>query len=505
MKKNTILIADDVALNREMLTEMLGDKYDFVYASNGVEVIDALHGDKTIELILLDLNMPVMDGYEVLRIMNERHWIEEVPVIIISAEDSTESINRAYEFGIVDYINRPFRAIVVRSRVENTLSMYTNQERLVRLFNEQVYEKEKINNAMINIFSNLIESRNHESGSHTLNVQVITRLLLQCLVKMTDKYDLTESKIALISSLAALHDIGKIKVPDNIINKPGKLTAEEWEIMKSHTTKGDRILSNPFLDQRSEFVKTAREIVRHHHEKYNGKGYPDGLVGDEIPISAQAVSIADVYDALTSERCYKVAFSHEKSIQMILDGECGTFNPLLLECLKQVSSQLKELKQSGKTYDYQDEAAHVADELLIDNQLPKANGMRRMMDNERLKKDFFMSCAKGLQFEYDALLGKTAFVYIDADGTPSRKIRFTSMDDKENVLPPEYWKKIGDCLDKTNHDKPTIEMDVKLRLDGKLVPCHANLLAIWPEDGSRYISVVGHFEKKQRTRKPNKD
>lgn len=495
MKKNRILIADDVALNREMLTEMLGDKYEFAYASNGVEAIDVIRGDKTIELILLDLNMPTMDGYEVLKIMNERHWIEEIPVIVISADDSSEAINKAYDLGVVDYINRPFRTIVVQRRVENTLSMYQNQEKLIGLINEQVYEKEKVNNVMVNIFSNVIEMRNHESGSHTLNVQIITKLLLQNLVKMTDVYQLTESQIALISSLAALHDIGKIKVPDSILNKPGKLTPEEWEIMKSHTTEGDKILSSPFLDQNSEFVKTAREIVRHHHEKYDGKGYPDMLVGDEIPISAQAVSIADVYDALTSERCYKNAFSHEKSIEMILNGECGKFNPLLLECLKLISKDLKELKQSGKPYDYQDEAAHVTDELLVEKELPKANGMRRMMDNERFKKDFFMACAKGIQFEYDALLEKATLVCVDEKGVPSHKIVFVSKNDKENFLPPEYWEAMTNKLLTTSREKPSVELDVELLIDGRRVPFHAKMMAIWPEDGSRYISVVGHLEK----------
>lgn len=494
MKKNRILIADDVALNREIIAEMLGDKYDFTYASNGIEVIDALRGEKNIDLILLDLHMPRMDGFEVLKIMNDYHWIEEAPVIIISAEDNIESINRAYDLGVVDYINRPFRAIVVQRRVENTLAMYSNQERLISIINEQVYDKEKINNEMINIFSNAIESRNHEAGSHTLNVQIITKLLLEHLVKMTDKYSLSASQISLISTLAALHDIGKINIPDAIVNKPGKLTSEEWEIMKSHTTEGDKILANPHLDQNSEFVKTARNIVRHHHEKYDGKGYPDGLVGDEIPISAQAVSIADVYDALTSERCYKSAYSHEKAIEMIFNGECGAFNPILLKCLKEASNNLKELKQSGKTYDFLDDATHVSEELLFDNQLPKNNGLRRMMDNERFKKDFFMTCAKGIQFEFDVLLNKTTFVYIDSNGNASRKISFTSKNDKENILPIKYWDEAVKKLMATNRENPRTELDVELLIDGKYVPYHAKLMALWTEDGKKYIFVVGHVE-----------
>ncbi len=494
MKKNRILIADDVTMNREMLAEMLSDKYDFSYASNGVEVIEALCGENKIDLVLLDLNMPVMNGFQVLEIFNERRWIEEIPVIIISAEDSNDFLNRAYDLGVTDYISRPFKSIVVQRRVENTLTMYSNQERLVRLFNEQVYEKEKINNAMINIFSNVIENRNHESGSHTLNVQAITKLLLEHLSRLSDRYHLSESQIALISSLAALHDIGKIMIPESIINKPGKLSSEEWEIMKSHTIEGDRILSDPSLDQNSEFVKTARDIVRHHHEKYDGKGYPDGLVGDQIPISAQAVSLADAYDALTSERCYKPKFSHEKSISMILNGECGVFNPLLLECLKDVSENLKELKQSGKPYDYQDEAAHIADELLLENGLPKSNGVRRMMDNEKMKKDFFMGCADGIQFEYDVLLSKFTVVYTNAEGKSSRKIFFTSSEDNEVFIPQKYWDIMMEKLSHTSREDPVCELDVELLIEKKLTPYHASIMAIWPEYGSRCLSVIGNMK-----------
>ena len=493
MKRNRILIADDVALNREMLTEMLGDKYDFSYASNGVEAVDVMRGKETIDLLLLDLNMPQMDGFEVLRVMNERRWIDECPVIMISAEDSAQFIEQAYSLGVVDYISRPFRALIVQRRVENTLMMYTNQKRLISLLGSQVYEKEKINNAMINIFSDIIESRNHESGSHTLNVQTITKFLLHNLTKISDHYSLTESDIALISSLAALHDIGKIKVPDEIINKPGKLTPEEWEIMKSHTTEGDLILANASLDQNSEFVKTARAICRWHHEKYDGRGYPDGLIGEQIPISAQVVSLADVYDALTSERCYKRAFTHEEAINMILGGECGAFNPLLLECLKDVSEDLKDLKSTNESYDYQNEAAHVADELLNENELPKGNALRRMMDNERMKKDFFMAYSDGIQFEYDKLLHKVVFVYKKDKDAPSRKVVFTNREDPSNVLPMKYWDALAQKLSKTNRDNPVTSMDVELVHEGKHYPYHVVAMAIWPEDGSGYIFVMGHL------------
>ena len=494
MEKSRILIADDLALNRDMLTEMLGDRYDYLYASNGVEAVDAMRGKDRIDLLLLDLNMPKVDGFEVLRIMNERRWIEVCPVIVISAEDGAEAINEAYRLGVVDFISRPFRLPVVRRRVENTLMMYNNQKRLVSLISEQSYEKEKINNAMINIFSNIIESRNHESGSHTLNVQRITRLLLHRLGKISNAYRLSESQIALISSLAALHDIGKIKIPDEIINKPGKLTPEEWELMKTHTTEGDAILANASLDQNSDFIKTARAIARSHHEKYDGKGYPDGLVGDEIPLAAQVVSLADVYDALTSVRCYKKAYSHEEAIAMIQRGECGAFNPSLLESLSLISDDLKQLKESGESQDDYEEAAHLADELLNKNELPKSNALRRMMDNERIKKDFFMGCSDGIQFEYDKLLRKVTVVYPKEGGKPGRKVTFVSRESPENSLPVRYWDQARELLLKTDREHPEVSFDVELMEEGKLAPHRAKMMALWPEDGGEYIFVVGHID-----------
>ena len=370
-KKNRILIADDAELNRDMLTMMLGSQYDFVYAVNGKEAVECLEKEE-IDLVLLDVNMPVMNGFDVLTVMNNRGWIDDIPVIIISAEDSNEFITRGYQLGVTDYIRRPFISIVVQKRVDNTLLMHSNQKRLIRLVEKQIYDREKFSNAMINIFSNVIELRNHESGSHTLNVQIITSLLLRRLVQLTDRYHLSKADISRISSLSALHDIGKIKIPENILNKPGKLDAGEWELMKSHSAEGDAILAYADLDQKSEFVKTARAICRWHHEKYDGGGYPDGLAGDDIPIAAQVVSLADAYDALTSERCYKSAFSHERAMEMILGGECGAFNPLLLNCLEDISEALKDLDKNNTKYDYQSDIGGILDEILESNDLPHA-------------------------------------------------------------------------------------------------------------------------------------
>lgn len=495
MDKKRILIVDDAELNREMLAEILGDKYDFLFAANGIEAVNTLQGGDEIDLILLDVNMPVMNGIEVLKIMNKRHWIEEIPVIIVSSDDSLDCITNTYQLGAVEYINRPFRAIIVQRKVENILTIYSNRKHLIQLVQNQVQSKEEINNLMINIFSNTIELRNHESRSHTLNVQVISELLLEELVKLTDRYSLTKSDIAMISSLSALHDIGKIKVPRDILNKPDKLTDEEWVLMKSHTVEGEAILKASAYGSNDKFIRTACEICRWHHEKYDGKGYPDGLSGDDIPIAAQVVSVADIYDALTSDRCYKSAFSHETAIQMLLNGECGAINPLLSKCIENVSEQLKTVKESGKMYDYKTSSSYIAEELLANDKITTGSSMRRMMDNERKKKEFFMECADGIQGEYDRLSGKITVVYKQKNNESLTKTIFLMREKRNELFPSHYWDVLREKLQKTTRTNPVTTLDMELFIDGAIVPYHAKVMAIWPEDGSEYISALAHFTK----------
>ena len=345
--KQQILIVDDSEMNREILTEMLQDDFRILEAENGEEALKMLKQyDTGISLMLLDIVMPVMNGFEVLAAMAREHWMDDIPVIMISSEGSEEYIRRAYEMGIADYIRRPFDAKIVYQRVFNTIKLYAKQRRLISLVADQIYEKEKNNRMMVGILSQIVEFRNGESGPHVLHIQTLTRLLLECLVQKTGQYRLSWSEQYMISMASALHDIGKIGIDEKILNKPGKLTKEEFDIMKTHTLIGATMLENLKMYQGEILLEVAYQICRWHHERYDGKGYPDGLVGEEIPISAQVVSLADAYDALISDRVYKKAYSHEQAMKMILNGECGAFNPVLLECLTDIQDHLKEVVNS---------------------------------------------------------------------------------------------------------------------------------------------------------------
>lgn len=346
--KQQILIVDDSEMNRAILTEMLKSEYKILEACNGEECLYMLQQYGTgISIVLLDIVMSKMDGFQVLSVMNRNHWIEDIPVVMISSEDSESYIRRAYEMGVSDYISRPFDAKIVYQRVSNTIKLYAKQRRLITLITDQIYEKEKNNRMMIGILSQIVEFRNGESGLHVQNINILTGMLIERLVQKTDKYNITWAEGVIITTASALHDIGKIGIDEKILNKPGKLTDEEFEIMKTHTVIGASILEDLDVYRNEELVKTARDICRWHHERYDGKGYPDGLKGDEIPISAQVVSLADVYDALVSKRVYKKSFTHEQAMKMILNGECGQFNPILLECLVDIQGRIKEEMSYG--------------------------------------------------------------------------------------------------------------------------------------------------------------
>ena len=406
-KRQTILIVDDAEFNRDILKEILGENYNYLEAENGNQAIQMIGDNLEIDLMLLDINMPQMNGFEVLEIMKRSQCLEETPVIMISSEESVDTMRKAYEMGITDYITRPFDSVIVKKRVQNTLGLYANQKHLINVVYNQVYEKEENNNIMIRILSNVLGSRNSESRDHILHIKTVTELMLRQLVKITDAYPMTEVDIALITTASSLHDIGKIYIPEEILNKPGKLTDEEFKIMKTHSELGAEIIQNMNFPKDNPLVHTSWETCRWHHERWDGKGYPDGLKGEKIPISAQVVSIADVYDALTSERCYKKAFDHDTAIQMILDGQCGQFNPLLLKCLKELSFQLsKMLDKEMEDNEYYHEIQRLSNEILSDRSLPNQNYSQSVVKVMQEKIDFFKSNSGMNSIDYNAISGQ---------------------------------------------------------------------------------------------------
>lgn len=339
--RQQILIVDDEEINRTILSLMFDDDFDIVEAPNGVEAIEAIEKNNDIALILLDVIMPVMDGFGVLDYMKDKDLLDEIPVILITSMTPQESEEKAYEYGIADVMHKPFDSAIIKRRASNIIELYQNKQNLERRLKEReetIREQEKAirasNEFMIDALGSVVEFRSVETGDHVKRIKYLTRILLKYLAKYFPKYEMTPEKIDQIARASALHDIGKIGIPDSILLKPGKLTPEEFEIMKTHTTIGCEILESfksPYTD---DFYHYCYEICRYHHERNDGGGYPDHLAGDEIPISAQIVSIADVYEALVSERVYKSAYSNAEAYEMILNGECGQFSEDVIECFK---------------------------------------------------------------------------------------------------------------------------------------------------------------------------
>lgn len=399
-EKQKILIVDDSEINRGILANILEEDFEIIEACDGVEAVNYMRSyGVELSLVLLDIVMPRMDGFNVLAIMNSYKWIQDIPVIMISSENSSSYMVRAYELGATDFIQRPFDPTVVRRRVLNTIMLYAKQRKLAGLVEEQIYEREKDQSLLVNVLSHIVEFRNGESGLHVLHIRTMTDIVLQDLVRYTDKYKLTPQDIRLITTASALHDIGKIAIDDKILNKPGRLTPEEFEIMKKHSEYGYDLLAKMPSQQNEPLLRMAKEICRWHHERYDGGGYPDGLKGDEIPISAQAVALADVYDALTSERVYKPPFTHERAIEMILNGECGVFNPILLEVLKRVADKIHaELRVNSASVSRRD-VMRITQEVIAHKELVVSKRTLDLLEHEREKYRFIASLSNEIIFE----------------------------------------------------------------------------------------------------------
>ena len=494
-KRQKILIVDDSKLNRDILKEILGETYNYLEAENGNQAIQMIGENIEIDLMLLDLNMPQMNGFEVLKIMKRSQCIAEIPVIMVSSEDAVDTMRKAYELGITDYITRPFDSVIVKKRVQNTLGLYMNQKHLINVVYDQVYEKEENNDIMIRIMSNILGSRNSESREHILHIKTATEMMLRQLVKLTDAYPLTEADIALITTASSLHDIGKIRIPEEILNKPGRLTVEEFKIMKTHSELGADIIKDMDFPQDHPLVHTAWEICRWHHERWDGKGYPDGLTGEEIPISAQVVSIADVYDALTSERCYKKAFDHDTAIKMILDGQCGQFNPILLKCLEELSLQFsKMLSKEMDSNKYYYEAQRLSNEILSEKSLPNKNYSQNVVKIMQEKIDFFRSHSGKNSIEYNAISGQLIII------NEEQQILCQRDDPKFDIfnvfeVSMEDIQHIRFLLNQTSVQNNEITLQIKAKVKNDSQMYHLKLRTLWsPLKKDGYIGIVGYFD-----------
>lgn len=488
-----ILIVDDAPINRMLLSEILSQRYDIAEAENGAQAVSILERSaQDYALVLLDIHMPELDGFGVLAYMNKNHWIGDLPVIMISSETTPDAVRRAYELGAADFIGRPFDTGIVLQRVNNTILLFAKQRRLAQIVMDQIYEKEKTKNLMISILSHIVEYRNGESGQHVLHITAITQLLLKQLAKETDDYALTEEAISLISNASALHDIGKISIPDEIVNKPGKLTDAEYEIIKTHTVNGARALTDLPIHTDEPLVHVAYTICRWHHERYDGSGYPDGLRGDDIPISAQVVGLADVYDALTSTRCYKQAYSHETALEMILDGSCGAFNPLLLECLRKVQNRIpRALEDISPSRPSVDRDAVSRELSRLDATSASAQQLR-LTHIERDKFRFLLDSIPEIVFSYNRDSDIFSISTLGARQLGLREIISDPAGNRDfcGVFGADFPASLMAGADETRPETPAFT------LPGSPLPWNPSISckAIWLEGEPRCCGVIGRIE-----------
>lgn len=512
-KEKIILIVDDIELNRAILNDLFYREYCVVEAENGEEALEFIerYGDK-IAIILLDIMMPVMDGFGVLREMTNRHLIDKYPVFLITAEDSDEVINRGYDMGVVDVIHKPFNPSVIRRRVGNTVELYARRFHMESIIEEQTRELEnqadklkETSLAMVDALSTVIEFRDCESGQHIQRIRRICKSLITEIMKVNPSYGFSSQQIEEISVAAAMHDIGKIAIPDYILNKPGKLTFQEFEIMKEHTIRGCEILESvPYIHDSSSY-RYYYDICRWHHEKWDGNGYPDGIKGDEIPIWAQVVALADCYDALISKRVYKPAYPHAQAIRMIIRGECGAFNPILLDCFSKVSKTLESLKPDDETQVFTSKYMHLKPEELMPpardavGQSLAQDGVTdrtlRLLEMERERYRVLTDMTKDIIFTYyrqsDTIEFSDRYKEIFHDETKYGNVKQAmAVDDR---IRHSDRVKLFAKIDRLSLEDRAFHMELQLKVDGgKYLWYEIFVYSIWDEDNpDTFISLLG--------------
>lgn len=498
--KRKILVVDDSEMNRAILTDILGDEYEIIEACNGAEAVNRIRSyGVELSLVLLDIVMPRMDGFAVLAMMNSYKWIQDIPVIMISAESASDYISKAYDLGATDYIQRPFDSAVVHHRVTNAIMLYAKNKQLVGLVEEQIYEKQKEQSLLINILSNLIELKNGENGSRSLRIYTVTEVLLQNLIKMSDKYKLDSKEVSLIATASALYDIGKIAIDGKILSKrEDRLTPEEHEILKQHTVYGAEMLERIPSHKKEPLLRAAKEICRWHHERFDGKGYPDGLKGDDIPISAQVVALAEAYDSLTNDRDFDRCLSHQQAIDKIANGECGEFNPVLIKTLiwssDLIRSNLRVLSVNGRIHK---DIVRVTREAISHRGLTASQRTLDMLESLRDKYNFIASLSDGILFEYYRDPVMISFVNggaekLGVDSTVTDPVRDGKM---LGCFGEEALAELIEAFGSATPENPKIAYECAVTVNGKKRPCRVEALAQFTVNGAagpyEFESAIG--------------
>jgi len=503
MERNTLLIVDDVDINREMLKFIFEEQFEILEAEDGDGAIELLEekGDQIV-LMFLDVIMPGKSGLDVLEYMVEKNYMEYIPVVIITGEASVDTELKAYEYGASDIVYKPFTPKVVMRRAMNIIELFSHRidiekklEKRTRQLRESREKLKKNNDFLVNALSSIAEFKGLESAEHILRVKYFTRVLLEYLADQYPEYHLAKEDVDMIVSASALHDIGKFVVPDAILMKATALTPKEQAELRKHTIYGGEILKR-FGQEENEFYQYCSDICRYHHERYDGRGYPDGLKGDEIPISAQIVALADVYDALTSERCYKKAFSHDVAVQMILDGKCGSFNPMVLECLTDIADQLPLELSQEEILDGNNRKSlqNVAQEMLYHGELTASERTLQLLEKEREKYSFFAMMSKEIQFEYNVSPSILTLTPWSAKKLSANEIIADPRmsDSVKEILGIENWDALSDKLRKTTRENPVVTHDCKIDFQGEHRWSRIVAHAMWSsEEPHEYQGAIG--------------
>ena len=504
---NKILIVDDAEVNRAILQELFCYEFDTEEAENGLEAIQKIEEHHAnIAAILLDIVMPVMDGFGVLQYMSEKHYLYKIPVFFITAETSSDITMQGYEGGVVDVINKPIvDPAIVRKRVKNAIELYQNRNHLADLVEQQVQtiktqsEKLKYTSvSIIDMLSSVIEFRSGESGQHVRRIRQVTRMLLEQLSRSYEEYRMEPDLIETISNASAMHDVGKISIPDYILNKPGRLTAEEFEEMKKHPLYGCELFQKISFFQDEDIFQYSYEICRHHHERWDGKGYPDGIKGNDIPIYSQVVAIADVYDALVSERVYKKPIPHERALQMINNGECGAFNPLLLQEFNKSEQEIYETLYVHNTMSPDERAAHVQWAAKVSRppeQQVLSDRTLQLLERERQRYSILSKIAGEILFDYDRQADTIEFTekYQEVFGGNTHILHAHDYINHMDQCEPKAFQLIREAVHKLTPDSPVYRTEVQLRTkNGNWEWFEAYIQAIWnSENGSELTGCFG--------------